>query len=209
MTKPDRPKSAARSGNRQPDLDTHAEAARLHALLEPVVTAADLFLEEVKVHFVGHHRTVSVVVDLPEDQSGGVGLDAISALSSELSLAMDSDPHDDGSAYDLEISSPGATRPLTEPRHWRRALGRMVKVTMVDRENFMGRVLDMDQDGVLFRPELPVKKGMKPKQGEPEKVLFTAIRRGVVELEFARLDEAELDLEFEATRGDAVAGEEN
>lgn len=207
MTKPDRPKVAARSGNRPPAMDSVAEAARLHALLAPTVTAADLYLEEVKVHFAGSHRTVSVVVDLTEDQAGGVGLDAISAIARELSDVMDTDPHDDGNAYDLEISSPGATRPLTEPRHWHRALGRMVKVNASDRENFMGRVLAVEEDGILFRPELPVKKGMKAKQGEPEKVLFTVIRRGVVELEFARLDEAELDLEFEPASGDAADGE--
>ena len=73
----------------------------------------------------------------------------------------------------------------------------------------MGRILAVEDDGVLFRPELPVKKGMKAKQGEPEKILFTVIRRGVVELEFARLEEAELDLEFEPTSGNAVDGEGN
>lgn len=214
MTKPDRPKSAARSGHSHAGhshaaLDTVAEAQRLHELLAPTVSAADLFLEEVKVHLAGSHRTVSVVVDLADDASGGVGLDAISAISRDLSEVMDADPYDDGRAYDLEISSPGATRPLTEPRHWRRALGRMAKVNAVDRENFMGRILAVDDDGVLFKPELPVKKGMKAKQGEVEKVLFTAIRRGVVELEFARLEEAELDLEFEPTGGNAVDGEGN
>ncbi len=188
-------------------LDPAVEARRIHVLLEPTVAAAELYLEEVKVHFAGSHRTVSVIVDLPEDQEGGVGLDAISAIARQLSDVMDSDPNDDGSPYDLEISSPGATRPLTEPRHWRRALGRMVKVNAADRENFMGRVLAVEDDGVLFKPELPVKKGMKPKQGEPEKLLFSAIRRGVVELEFARLDEAELDLEFEPTGREAAAGE--
>ncbi|MDO5753460.1 ribosome maturation factor RimP [Arthrobacter sp.] len=207
MTKPDRPKTAARSGNKPSAMDSAAEALRLHTLLAPTVAAADLYLEEVKVHFAGSHRTVSVIVDLPEDAVGGVGLDAISAISRELSDVMDTDPNDDGNAYDLEISSPGATRPMTEPRHWRRALGRMAKVSASDRENFVGRILAVDDDGVLFKPELPVKKGMKPKQGEPEKVLFTAIRRGVVELEFARLDEAELDLEFEAASGNAVDGE--
>ena len=30
--------------------------------------------------------------------------------------------------YVLEVSSPGVDRPLTEPRHWRRALGRLVTV---------------------------------------------------------------------------------
>ncbi|MFC8302129.1 ribosome maturation factor RimP [Specibacter sp. NPDC057265] len=207
MTKPARPQSAARSGNRPAGMDPALEAARLHALLAPTVAAADLFLEEVKVHFAGSHRTVSVIVDLADDQQGGVGLDAISAISRELSEAMDADPDDDGSAYDLEISSPGATRPLTEPRHWRRALGRMVKINASDRENFMGRVLAVEDDGVLFLPELPVKKGMKAKQGEPEKVPFAVIRRGVVELEFARLDEAELDLEFEPAANGAVDGE--
>lgn len=207
MTKPDRPNKAARSGNSPSAVDPTVEAQRIHALLTPTVAAADLFLEEVKVHFAGNHRTVSVVVDLPEDEMGGVGLDAISAISRQLSEVMDTDPNDDGSVYDLEISSPGATRPLTEPRHWRRALGRMAKVNASDRENFMGRILAVEEDGVVFKPEIAVKKGMKPKQGEPEKLLFTAIRRGVVELEFARLDEAELDLEFEPTDGDAVAGE--
>lgn len=207
MTKPVRPQSAARSGNRPAGMDPAIEAARLHTLLAPTVAAADLFLEEVKVHFAGAHRTVSVIVDLADDQLGGVGLDAISAISRELSEVMDADPNDDGSAYDLEISSPGATRPLTEPRHWRRALGRMVKVNASDRENFMGRVLAVEPDGVLFRPELPVKKGMKAKQGEPEMVPFTVIRRGVVELEFARLDEAELDLEFEPAAKSAADGE--
>lgn len=207
MTKPDRPQKAARSGNSPSAMDSVAEAQRLHAFLAPSVAAAGLYLEEVKVHFAGTHRTVSVVVDLPEDELGGVGLDAISAVSRVLADAMDADPNDDGKPYDLEISSPGATRPLTEPRHWRRALGRMVKVNASDRENFMGRVLDVDDEGVLFKPELPVKKGMKPKQGEPEKLLFSAIRRGVVEVEFARLDEAELDLEFEPASGNAVDGE--
>ena len=155
------------------------------------------------------HRTVAVVVDLPETETGGVGLDAIAQISRALSETMDRDPNDDGQPYNLEISSPGATRPLTEPRHWRRALGRMVNVNTIDRENLMGRILAVDDDGVQLLPEVPVKKGMKPRQGNPEKVLFSSIRRGVVEIEFARLDEAELDLEFEPTGGDAVDGEES
>ncbi|WP_104091395.1 ribosome maturation factor RimP [Arthrobacter sp. GMC3] len=209
MTKPDRPKAAQSSGNFHQLVDPIAEAQRLHAMLAPTVEAAGLYLEDVKVQMAGAHRTVSVVVDLPETEVGGVGLDAISQVSKALSETMDADPRDNGQAYDLEISSPGATRPLTEPRHWRRALGRMVKVNVIDRDNLMGRILAVEDDGVQLLPELPVKKGMKAKQGEPEKLLFTTIRRGVVEIEFARLDEAELDLEFEAAGGDAADGEES
>lgn len=199
MTKSKKPSTAHGSGNQRSGGDPTVEAARLKQLLTPTVELAGLYLEDVKVVLVGAHRTVSIVVDLPETEQGGVGLDAISEVSRALSEAMDADPHDDGAPYDLEISSPGATRPLTEPRHWRRALGRMVKVNATDRENLRGRILEVGDDAVTLRPELPVKKGVKAKQGEPERIPFSSIRKGVVEIEFARLDEAELDLEFEAS----------
>jgi ribosome maturation factor RimP len=32
--------------------------------------------------------------------------------------------------YTLEVSSPGVDRPLTQPRHWRRATGRLVVVPL-------------------------------------------------------------------------------
>lgn len=203
MTKSGKPTKAHSSGIARSLGDPQAEAQRLKTLLTPTVDAAGLYLEEVKVAMAGAHRTVSVVVDLPETEVGGVGLDAIGEISKLLSEAMDADPLDDGQPYDLEISSPGATRPLTQPRHWKRALGRMVKVNAIDRDNLRGRILAVEDDGVMLRPELEVKKGMKPKQGEIEKVLFTNIRKGAVEIEFARLDEAELDLEFEPA-GDAA-----
>ena len=32
--------------------------------------------------------------------------------------------------YTLEVSSPGVDRPLTQPRHWQRAVGRLVRVPL-------------------------------------------------------------------------------
>ncbi|HEV7166796.1 MAG TPA: ribosome maturation factor RimP [Micrococcaceae bacterium] len=205
MTKPDRP-STDRHGANSGNSATTAEAQRLFELLNPTVQAHGLFLEDVSVHLAGTHRTISVVVDLQQDQSGSVGLDKIAAISRELSAAMDSDPHDDDRPYDLEISSPGVGRPLTEPRHWRRARGRMVKINVAAGDSITGRLLDVDDSGITIRPELPVKKGMKPKHGEPERIGFAKIRKGNVEIEFSRLDDAQLDEEFDPT--DAVEGEE-
>jgi ribosome maturation factor RimP len=34
--------------------------------------------------------------------------------------------------YTLVVSSPGVDRPLTEPRHWRRASGRLVQVPVLE-----------------------------------------------------------------------------
>ena len=58
-------------------------------------------------------------------------------------------------------------------------------------ELITGRLVEVAESGVTVRPELPVKKGMKPKQGDPEFIEFVRIRKGTVEVEFTRLDEAE------------------
>lgn len=169
------------------------EAARLRALLEPAVLANRLYLEDVAIHVAGSHRTVHVVVDLPQEETGGVGLDVIADISRELSTVLDNDPNDDNRPYDLEVSSPGVGRPLTEPRHWHRARGRMVKVSVVQGENITGRIQSVEDDGVTLIPELAVKKGMKPKQGDPVKLPFDKIRHGKVEIEFSHLEEAGLE----------------
>jgi ribosome maturation factor RimP len=69
----------------------------------------------------------------------------------------------------------------------------MAKVSVLQGENVTGRVQSVDDDGVTLVPEIAVKKGMKPKQGEPVKLPFDRIRSGKVEIEFSRLEEAGLE----------------
>ncbi|EMY32597.1 putative Bcr YhbC family protein [Arthrobacter crystallopoietes BAB-32] len=168
---------------------SNAEAERLKELVAPAVAANDLYLEDVEVRTAGTHRTVHVIVDLPEDQVGGVGLDTIAELSQVLSKILDSDPHDSGHPYDLEVSSPGVGRPLTEPRHWRRNLGRLVRAKVREGDDVTGRLLEVRDDGVTLRPQLAAKKGVKPKEGEPVELAFGNIRSGKVEIEFTQLDD--------------------
>ncbi|MCD4852473.1 ribosome maturation factor RimP [Arthrobacter sp. AK01] len=171
------------------------EESRLKALLEPAVLASRLYLEDVSIHVAGSHRTVHVVVDLPQEETGGVSLDAIADVSRGLSDILDNDPHDDGRPYDLEVSSPGVSRPLTEPRHWHRARGRMVRVNVIQGDNLLGRIASVEDDAVTLIPEHEVKKGMKPKQGDPITIPFDRIRQGKVEIEFSHLHEAALENE--------------
>jgi ribosome maturation factor RimP len=173
--------------------DTQSEARRLEEYLEPTVASHNLHLEAVEVRTAGEHRTVHVVVDLFEG-TGSVDLDAIAEVSRSLSEAMDRDPHDSGRApYDLEVSSPGVGRPLTEPRHWRRNVGRLVKVNLMGEENIAGRLLEATDEGIVVVPDLPVKKGMKPKQCEPLHLEFSRIRRGTVDVDFSRPDDPDRD----------------
>lgn len=95
--------------------------------LEPVVTEAGLFLEGVSVSPAGRRTVVRVVVDLA-DGPGGVSSDALAEVSREVSRALDGSDLLTG-PYTLEVTTPGVDRPLTDPRHFRRAVGRLVAVT--------------------------------------------------------------------------------
>ena len=59
-------------------------------------------------------------------------------------------------AYSLEVSSPGLDRPLTKPEHFRRFLGRRVRVRTADaidgRRKFTGTLTDADDRSVRVDP---------------------------------------------------------
>ncbi|WP_346959299.1 ribosome maturation factor RimP [uncultured Arthrobacter sp.] len=195
MTNAEATTSTDRTGTGKADAAPahNLEAERLHALLEPAVLANRLYLEDVSIHIAGANRVVHVVVDLPQEETGGVSLDVIAEISKTLSDILDNDPSTDSRPYDLEVSSPGVGRPLTEERHWHRARGRLVTVNVIQGDNITGRIQSVDDGGVTLVPELAVKKGMKPKQGDPVKLPFDRIRSGKVEIEFSHLEEAGLE----------------
>jgi ribosome maturation factor RimP len=112
-----------------------------------VVTAAGFDLEDFSVVSAGRRRLVRVVVDA----DSGFVLDAAADLSRQLSAAYDDlDAVQGGTApaYTLEVTSPGIGRPLTEPRHFQRARGRLVSLTRTDGRAEQVRVLGVTDDGV-------------------------------------------------------------
>jgi ribosome maturation factor RimP len=102
------------------------EPADLAGVLEPVVRAAGMDLESVRVSPAGRRRLLKLVVDA----DGGAALDQIAEVSREVSVRLDASGVMGEIPYTLEVSSPGVDRPLTEPRHWRRAQGRLVSAPL-------------------------------------------------------------------------------
>jgi ribosome maturation factor RimP len=119
---------------------------RVHDALAPVVTAAGYDLEDVSVTAAGRRSVVRVVVD----RDGGVDLDAVAEVSRSLSAALDDNDLLGQAQYVLEVTSPGVDRPLTELRHWRRAAGRLVRVSVTDVGQLTGRVTAADHDKVTL-----------------------------------------------------------
>src|ERR1700677_2152222 len=101
-----------------------ADDKKLAGLIRPVVAAAGMDLEAVRMTVAGRRRLLRIVVD----SDHGVSLDDAADVSREISAVLDAGNALGDVPYTLEVSSPGVDRPLTEPRHWRRARGRLVKV---------------------------------------------------------------------------------
>jgi ribosome maturation factor RimP len=111
-------------------------------LIEDAVTAEGFDLEALDVSHVGRRGRVKVVVD----SDHGVDLDQCAELSHKVSAILDANDSLIGdNPYTLEVSSPGVTRPLTLPRHWRRNVGRLVRVVLSDGGVLTGRVTRADE----------------------------------------------------------------
>ena len=153
-------------------------------LLTPVVAERGLDLEDVQVTAAGKRRLVRIVVD----QDGGVALDSVATVSSAVSAALDDSDAMGGSAYVLEVTSPGVDRPLTEPRHWRRATSRLVEAELTDQTTVTGRVLGAGPDGVVLDVD-----------GDERVIPWPELTTGRVQVEFNRAnDSAPSDVAEEA-----------
>ena len=131
-----------------------ALARSLTELLTPVVEDAGAFLEGVETTRAGRYSTVRVLVDLP-DGPGDLDLDALTTVSRAVSAAVDeADPV--RGQYTLEVSTPGAERELSTPRHFRRAVGRDVEL-MVEDDGvdavLTGTVTAADEDSVTLQAD--------------------------------------------------------
>lgn len=102
------------------------DTSAISRVAEPVVHALGMDLEAVKVTTAGRRRLLRVVVD----SDRGVSLDDATLASRELSAKLDASDVMGDMPYTLEVSSPGVDRPLTQPRHWQRAVGRLVRVPL-------------------------------------------------------------------------------
>ncbi|GLY21201.1 hypothetical protein Misp04_09330 [Micromonospora sp. NBRC 101691] len=191
--------------------DLAARRSRLRAVIEPVVVAAGYDLEDLSVSRAGRRHVVRVIVD----GDRGVSLDAVADVSRAVSSALDAAEEASGDIvageYQLEVSSPGVDRPLTLPRHWRRNVGRLVRVTARaavpeqragqpgDRQ-VTGRVLEADGERVVLDVD-----------GERAEWTYAELGPGRVQVEFNRLDEIDEAEEFDATdeAGDDIDDEDD
>lgn len=118
-----------------------ATADSLEHVLQPTAAELGLDVEDLAMSNAGRRRLLRIAVD----KDGGVTLDDVADATRAFSRALDDAGVMGEQTYILEVTSPGLDRPLTSPRHWRRNLGRLVKVTSTEGVTTLGRVIDCDE----------------------------------------------------------------
>jgi ribosome maturation factor RimP len=160
--------------SRQPVAGGSIDEGKIADVIEPVVAAAGMDLESVRVTAAGRRRLLRVVVD----SDHGVSLDDAAAISRQLSAALDTVAEMGDFPYTLEVSSPGVDRPLTDPRHWRRAVGRLVTVTVPDSGAISGRIVSAGPDGVTLDIE---------GEQKARRFGYAVLGAGAIQVEFGHL----------------------
>ena len=112
----------------------------LQELLAPVVAASGLELDSVTRTRSDAMPLLRVVVEAPIG-AAGIDSDTLADVSRAVSKALDAADPIDGE-YLLEVSTPGAERELTKVGHWKRQVGRLVRVKLRAGGYVSGRVID-------------------------------------------------------------------
>ena len=145
--------------------------APIRELILPSLEHIGVELFDVRMTGSGGQRILRLTID----KEGGVTLDDCARVSTAVAAVLDAyDPIAGG--YNLEVSSPGAERPIRDLADWRRNLGRLVNVRFATADDgadagetiVEGRLLTVGEDDV----EVEVR--------ERRRVVPTRIRLGSV-----------------------------
>ncbi len=119
-------------------------------MIQPYLDQEGFELVEVEYVLEGGNRFLRIYVD----KEGGIDIDECGKISEYFSEQLDrNDPIPD--AYILEISSPGAERPLLKNEDYRRAVGKDVYITtneLIDgKKEFEGLLESYDESVVVVK----------------------------------------------------------
>lgn len=140
----------------------------LTELLSPAIKSAGFVLEEVKVTPAGKRRIVAVIID---GEARNPSLDEVTVVSRKVSDILENYSQLGDLPFTLEVTTPGVDRPLTLPRHWRKNVGRLVKITPHEGEPFISRITSANDESVVL---------------EAREIRFSDVKRAVIEIEFNR-----------------------
>lgn len=152
------------------------QTASVRFVVAPVVAENGADLEDVQLRRAGSRLLLRVLIDT----DGGVTLDQSAAIANALSAALDDSGVMGERAYVLDVGSPGVDRPLTLLRHWRRNVGRLVRITGTDGAVTTGRIVAVQGGADDIAPTSCTVEV----SGRDRNFDASQVRRAVVQIEF-------------------------
>ncbi|MHB1453180.1 MAG: ribosome maturation factor RimP [Saccharofermentanales bacterium] len=140
----------------------NATAQKAFELLAPIAEEHGCELLDVEFVTEGKTRILRLIID----KASGIGLDECSEVSHAAEAVLDLTDMI-AESYDLEVSSPGADRPIVTDKDFVRNTGRLVEVllhTDIGMKNHYEGLLDsFGPDFVEITLDEPYIKGVRPK----------------------------------------------
>jgi ribosome maturation factor RimP len=131
-----------------------ATVARIWELAAPLAQTQGLEIIDIELRPEGSRA--GRVLRLYLDKDGGPNMAELSQVSRELGALLDEHDIVEG-AYTLEVSSPGINRPLKSPEHFKRFIGKRVRVRTREliqgRRSFLGPLLDVSTDQITVNQD--------------------------------------------------------
>lgn len=123
---------------------------RVRQVVEEVIDGRDLFLVEVDIRGQKGSRAVDIFID----SDAGIGIDVLAKVSREIGFILETEDVIAG-RYNLNVSSPGADRPLVHPRQYRKHIGRPLRIERAgkdgtENEVIVGDLLEVHDDGIVL-----------------------------------------------------------
>ncbi len=169
-------------------------ADRVEAEVNGPLSVLGLDVEAVELTPAGKRRVLRIAVD----KDGGVTMDDVADATKAIDELLETSSAMGQHPYTLEVTSRGVERPLTLPRHWRRNVDRLVKVTDVDGAVQTGRILESDEDGATIEVD-----------ANPVRIAYGEVAKALIQIEFKRRNPTTTASESEADLASAEDEKEN
>jgi ribosome maturation factor RimP len=153
-------------------------------LLDGEFARAGYEIEDVVIDRRAQPPRITVIAD----GDSALDLDTAAELSRSASTLLDAVKNID-SSYVLEVSSPGVDRPSTTEKHFRRAQGRKVELTLADGTQVTGRVGETSDNTLRL-----VVREDRARDWTVRPVPIGEIVKAVVQVEFSPPSKQELEL---------------
>jgi ribosome maturation factor RimP len=138
------------------------------AVITPALEALGFYLEDVTITSAGRRSMITIIIDGDTHLS----LDQVTLATKAVGEIVEGIQSLGQTPFTLEVTSPGLDRPLTKPRHWRKNIGRLVKIVLLDGQEIKGRVKDVSEISTTVAEQV---------------VKFSDIKRATLEVEFKQV----------------------